>query len=50
MRSPEQIDSAEMVGGIKEYYERLPTSLKHSSKPDNCDKQYIGGTVHYILR
>ena len=49
----EQIDSAEMVGGIKEYYERLRavTSSKYSSKIfDNCDKQYIGGTVHYILR
>ena len=47
----EQIDSAEMVGGIKEYYEKLRavTSSKYSSKIfDNCDKQYIGGTVHYI--
>ena len=40
-----------MVGGIKEYYERLRcvTSLHIAVKLDNCDKQYIGGTVHYIL-
>jgi len=47
----EQINSVDMVGGIKEYYEQLRsvTSSKYSSKIfDNCDKQYIGSTLHYI--
>ena len=47
----EQIDPVEMVWGIKEYYEKLRavTSSKYSSKIfENCDKQHIGGTVHYI--
>jgi len=45
------IDSADMVGGIKEYYEKLMavSAGKYSSNLfDNCDKQYKGGTVHYI--
>jgi hypothetical protein len=40
-----------MVGGIKEYYENLRAvkSTRYTSKIfDNCDKQYIGGTIHYI--
>jgi len=47
----QSIDPVEMVSGIKEYYERLRavTSTNYSSKIfDNCDKQYIGGTLHYI--
>ena len=45
------INSAEMVGGIKEYYEglRAVTSTRYTSNLfDNCDKQYKGGTIHYI--
>lgn len=45
------INSAEMVGGIKEYYEKLMavSASKYSSNLfDNCDKQYKGGTIHYI--
>lgn len=47
----EEIDPVELVWGIKEYYEKLRavTSTQYSSKIfDNCDKQYIGGTIHYI--
>ena len=45
------INSAEMVGGIKQYYEglRAVTSTRYNSNIfNNCDKQYIGGTIHYI--
>ena len=47
----EEIDPTELVGGIKEYYENLRavTSTQYKSKIfDNCDKQFIGGTIHYI--
>ena len=47
----DQIDPDDMVGGIKEYYEslRAVTSTRYTSKIfNNCDKQYIGGTIHYI--
>ena len=40
-----------MVVGIKEYYEslRAVTSTRYASKIfNNCDKQYIGSTIHYI--
>ena len=47
----EQIDPVQMVWSIKEYYEKLRavTSTNYSSKIfENCDKQHIGGTIHYI--
>jgi hypothetical protein len=46
-----QIDPDDLVVGIKDYYLQLQavSTSKYSSKIfENCDKQYIGGTIHYI--
>ena len=46
-----QILAEDLVVGIKDYYKQLQkvrTKNYDSAIFDNCDKQYIGSTIHYI--
>jgi hypothetical protein len=47
----EQIPAGDLVVGIKDYFSQLlavRTKMYHSAIFQNCDKQYIGSTIHYI--